>query len=326
MSFESAGGGARATGAARDGVPRRARIALGVGVLLRDLVPFDVGRAGVVNAAAPRGPHEAVARARRVCREALAPMHAWSALALRSLRWIEALVADRERRDDLLARIQAPEVRALEGIAADLAALSAELPLAELTGLESWKSVEERLQVLPDGERRCAVLRAFLAAHGHRGPGERTLAGARLSDGPHVLRVMAGEGSFPRRPPRRPSPDARSAGSILMWLDPLEWWVGVVAALGRFAIRRRVAARERATRGLGARRAGRLGVGVGLVVGGPHPARAGFRRPRETHPGNSPQRQCSGGHRDEASLEPLPHRSSWTTHRRPSRRPAGRAP
>ena len=61
--------------------PRRARIALGVGVLLRDLVPFDVGRAGVVNAAAPRGPHEAVARARRVCREALAPMHAWSALA-----------------------------------------------------------------------------------------------------------------------------------------------------------------------------------------------------------------------------------------------------
>ncbi|MBK7977203.1 MAG: hypothetical protein IPK07_29395 [Deltaproteobacteria bacterium] len=193
-------------------------------------------------------------------------MHAWSALALRSLRWIEALVADRERRDDLLARIQAPEVRALEGIAADLAALSAELPLAELTGLESWKSVEERLQVLPDGERRCAALRAFLAAHGHRGPGERTLAGARLSDGPHVLRVMAGEGGFPRRPPRRPSPDARSAGSILMWLDPLEWWVGVVAALGRFAIRRRVAARERATRGLGALRASLLVIGDELVV------------------------------------------------------------
>ncbi len=257
VAFEAARGVARGA---------RSRGERSEAALLRNWIGGGRRRASRRGATGRWTPAEAVLEMGRIASTDLARMHAWSACAA----WVLDVSARTAGPDahstasELLRRIQRPEVVQTAWLHDGLVALERAIPSALREAAESWDAVRERLAGAPE---RIAVLDAFLRDHGHRGPGERTLAGERFADGPATLGdvvVLASSSRSSVTCTVRPS----RAGLRLTWLDPMEWWLGVLARLGAAAMARRVRARDRATRALARLRAGLRAEGANLVAGG----------------------------------------------------------
>ncbi|MFN7950989.1 MAG: PEP-utilizing enzyme [bacterium] len=192
-------------------------------------------------------------------------MLAWTACATRLLAASSRVAAARGAPSPArLRRIQRPEVTHAARLADDLARFDRLVPASLRAGVATWDAVRARVANQPD---RLAAIDALLRRHGHRGPGERTLAGARWSDGPAVLgeldAIVAASMPMPAAVAEAHVPWWR-----LAWLDPLEWWLDGLVALGAFAMARRVRCRDRATRASASLRAALLAEGEALVAAG----------------------------------------------------------